>query len=198
MQFLIFAVNSEENYTISAKNIEYKDNKKIIIANGSAKATYGDYRILSENIVYNKINNTITSSTSFNFIDDNSKITISGGKFKLFINEGNLEAFNNIKIIEKNNFYKLETLNYSYRSKQGSGSKLFAKTSDGTTYKSKSVEFDLNKQIFVYNKNNLTNCKQINNSKNEYCPVWSINSSKTTHDIKNKILVRMLSLYHHQ
>ena len=186
MQLLFFATIAEENYTISAQNIEYKDNKKIIIANGSATATYGDYRILSENIVYNKINNTIISSTSFDFIDDKSDITISGGKFKLLINEGNLEAFNNIKIIDKNNFYKLETLNYSYRTKKGSGSKLFAKISDGTTYKSKSVEFDLNNKIFVYNKNNLTNCKEINNSKNQYCPVWSINSSKTTHDIKNK------------
>ena len=61
----------------------------------------------------------------------------------------------------------IETLNYSYRTKKGSGSKLFAKISDGTTYKSKSVEFDLNNKIFVYNKNNLSNCKEINNSKNQ-------------------------------
>ena len=75
---------------------------------------------------------------------------------------------------------------YSYKQKKGFGSKLFAQTKDGTTYKSKSFKFDLNKQIFVYNKNNLTNCKKINNSKDEYCPIWSINSTKTTHDIKNK------------
>ena len=152
MQLLFFATIAEENYTISAQNIEYKDNKKIIIANGSATATYGDYRILSENIVYNKINNTIISSTSFDFIDDKSDIAISGGKFKLLINEGNLEAFNNIKIIDKNNFYKLETLNYSYRTKKGSGSKLFAKISDGTTYKSKSVEFDLNNKNVIFSE----------------------------------------------
>ena len=48
------------------------------------------------------------------------------------------------------------------------------------------MKFDLNKQIFVYNKNNLTNCKNIKNSKDEYCQIFSINIKKSTNDIKNK------------
>ncbi len=177
---------SQENYTITAQNIEYKDNKKVIIANGSAEAIYKNLKINSENLIYDKNKNLISSQKKFTFFDEKTNVTITGGKFELFINEGKLKAFNNIKIIEKENFFSLEMLDYSYKKKIGFGSKLFAKTKDGTTYRSKSVKFDLNKQIFVYNKNNLTNCKNIKNSKDEYCPIWSINSTKTTHDIKNK------------
>ena len=186
VNIFIMTAKSQENYTITAQNIEYKDNKKVIIANGSAEATYKNLNIKSENLIYDKNRNIIRSEKKFIFFDEKTKITITGGNFELFINEGKLKALNNIRIIENENFFNLETLEYSYKQKKGFGSKLFAQTKDGTTYKSKSVKFDLNKQIFVYNKNNLTNCKKINNSKDEYCPIWSINSTKTTHDIKNK------------
>ncbi len=186
VNIFILTAKSQENYTITAKNIEYKDNKKVIIANGSAEATYKNLNIKSENLIYDKNKNIIRSEKKFIFFDEKTKITITGGNFELFINEGKLKALNNIRIVENENFFNLESLDYSYKQKKGFGSKLFAQTKDGTTYRSKSVKFDLNKQIFVYNKNNLTNCKNIKNSKDEYCPIWSINSTKTTHDIKNK------------
>ncbi len=186
VNMFVLTAKSQENYTITAKNIEYKDNKKVIIANGSAEATYKNLNIKSENLIYDKNKNIIKSEKKFIFFDEKTKITITGGNFELFINEGKLKALNNIRIVENENFFNLESLDYSYKQKKGFGSKLFAQTKDGTTYRSKSVKFDLNNQIFVYNKNNLTNCKNIKNSKDEYCPIWSINSTKTTHDIKNK------------
>ena len=87
----------------------------------------------------------------FIFFDEKTKITITGGNFELFIKEGKHKALNNIRIVENENFFNLESLDYSYKQKKGFGSKLFAQTKDGTTYRSKSVKFDLNKQIFVYN-----------------------------------------------
>ena len=69
VNIFIFTAKSQENYTITAQNIEYKDNKKVIIANGSATATYKNLKIKSENLIYDK-NKNIIRSTSFIFFDD--------------------------------------------------------------------------------------------------------------------------------
>lgn len=137
VNIFIITAKSQENYTITAQNIEYKDNKKVIIANGSAEATYKNLKIKSENLIYDKNKNIIRSEKKFIFFDEKTKITITGGNFELFINQGKLKALNNIRIVENENFFNLESLDYSYKQKKGFGSKLFAQTKDGTTYRSK-------------------------------------------------------------
>ena len=94
VNIFILTAKSQENYTITAKNIEYKDNKKVIIANGSAEATYKNLNIKSENLIYDKNKNIIRSEKKFIFFDEKTKITITGGNFELFINEGKLKALN--------------------------------------------------------------------------------------------------------
>ena len=118
VNIFIITAKSQENYTITAQNIEYKDNKKVIIANGSAEATYKNLNIKSENLIYDKNKNIIRSEKKFIFFDEKTKITITGGNFELFINQGKLKALNNIRIVENENFFNLESLDYSYKQKK--------------------------------------------------------------------------------
>ena len=196
-------------YKLNAIKISYKDNNKIIIAEGQAYAVdqFGK-EIFSDYIIYDKSKNIINTKNNSKYRDKKGN-KIDADIFVYDLNVNKILAKNNVKYIEKNgNIFYFSEFEYFENSNIGSGKKGRAIMSDKSSFESEYLEIDNNsgiinlktetvvKNIFqkirslFVNENKYTTCENINKSKNikEQCPDWSLSTFQTTHNSSKKMI----------
>ena len=166
-------------YILNAIKLTYKDNNKIIIAEGqaSAKDQFGK-EIYSDFIIYDKVNNLIK--------------TKSNSKYKE--KEGNIFLFSEFEYFEN--------------SSKGFGKNVKGLLTDKSSFESRFAEIDNNsdtiiiktdtKKVSLFNKlkslfndeNKYTTCENFEGKKNikEQCPDWSLSTYQTKQDSKKKMV----------
>lgn len=182
------AVSEEDVFELEASKIEFISKKNIIVASGKAKAWDQEgNKIFSDKIIYDKKNYTIKTFENSKF--SNEKINISAKNFYYDIKNKIVEANQNVEVNDfKKNAYFLKNLKYFLNKDLIEGDELVIKSLDQSFFKSKKIKIDLNKKISYISNSNYTSCSKIKDSKNNFCPDWSISSSSTEHDQNKKEL----------
>lgn len=182
------AVSEEDVFELEASKIEFINKKNIIVASGKAKAwDQKGNKIFSDKIIYDKKNYTIKTFENSKF--SNEKINISAKNFYYDIKKKIVEANQNVEINDfKKNAYFLKNLKYFLNKDLIEGDEVVIKSSDQSFFKSEKIKIDLTKKISYISNSNYTSCSKIKDSKNNFCPDWSISSSSTEHDQNKKEL----------
>ena len=203
----LYAENSK--FELEALKIFYKDNKKIIIADGDAHAKdqFGK-NIFSNLIIYDKANSTIKTKSQ-SLYTDNSGNRLTADEFFYDINLKKISATNNVKFEDKEgNIYFFSKFDYFENSERGFGFDFKGNMKDHSSMESEYAEIDnklgtilLNHKIknqslhskiknFFIDGNKYTTCKNLKNSKNikEQCPDWSLSTLRTKRDANNKMI----------
>ena len=196
-------------YILNAKKLTYKDNNKIIIAEGEAiaKDQFGK-EIYSDYIIYDKVNNTIKTKSNSKYKDKQGN-EINADDFFYDLNIKKIKAINNVKYKEKvGNIFLFSEFEYFENSSKGFGKNAKGLMTDKSSFESKFAEIDNNsgtmslktdtKKLSLINKlkslfnneNKYTTCENSKGKKNikEQCPDWSMTSLLTRHDSKKKMI----------
>jgi len=196
-------------YILNAIKLTYKDNNKIIIAEGdaSAKDQFGK-EIYSDYIIYDKANNTIKTKSNSKYKDKQGN-EIDADDFFYDLNIKKIKAINNVKYKEKiGNIFLFSEFEYFENSRKGFGKNAKGLLTDKSSFESRFAEIDNNsstisiktdtKKLSLINKlkslfnneNKYTTCENSEGKKNikEQCPDWSLSTYKTTQDSKQKMV----------
>jgi len=197
-------------YTLNAIKLTYKDNNKIIIAEGKANAKdqFGK-EIYSDFIIYDKVNNTIKTKSNSKYKDKQGN-EIDADDFFYDLNIKKIKAINNVKYKEKQgNIFLFSEFEYFENSNKGFGKNLKGLLTDKSSFESRFAEIDNNlgiitiktdtkkinlfnkfKSLFNNNENRYTTCENFGDKKNikEQCPDWSLSTYQTTQDSKKKMV----------
>ena len=196
-------------YILNAIKLTYKDNNKIIIAEGgaSAKDQFGKV-IYSDLIIYDKINNLIKTQSNSKYIDTKGN-EIDANEFFYDLNIKKIKAINNVKYKEKDgNIFLFSEFEYFEDSNKGFGKNVKGLLIDKSSFESRFAEIDnesgtvsiktdikkinlINKLKSLFNnENKYTTCQNFEGKKNikEQCPDWSLSTYQTTQDSKQKMV----------
>ena len=196
-------------YRLNAIKITYKDNNKIIIAEGKSHAVDKLGReIFSDFIIYDKSKNIIKTKNNSKYRDKKGN-KIDADSFLYDLNLNKITATNNVRYEEKQgNIFYFSEFEYFDNSNTGSGKNARAVMLDKSSFESKYLEFDNNsgiinlknesinknffkkiKSLFI-NENRYTTCENYQLAKNikEQCPDWSLSTLQTTHDSSKKMI----------
>ena len=196
-------------YILNAIKLTYKDNNKIIIAEGeaSAKDQFGK-EIYSDFIIYDKANNVIKTKKNSKYKDTQGN-EIDADDFFYDINIKKIKAINNVKYKEKSgNVFLFSEFEYFENSSKGFGRNVNGLLVNKSSFESRFAEIDNNfntvtiksdtkklslieklKSLFNY-ENRYTTCENFEGKKNikEQCPDWSLSTYQTTQDSKKKMV----------
>ena len=217
--YLILAINlsiinsyaDNPLYKLNAIKLNYKDNNKIIIAQGEANAKdqYGR-EIYSDYIIYDKINNIIKTKSNSKYIDTKGN-KIFADDFFYDLNLKKIKAINNVKYQEqKGNIFYFSEFEYFENSSKGFGKNAKGLLIDKSSFESKFVEIDnnfgsiviktkenenkvsfINKIKSLFNdENKYTTCENLEGKKNikDQCPDWSLSTYQTKQDSNKKMV----------
>jgi len=196
-------------YILNAIKLNYKDNNKIIIAEGeaSAKDQFGK-EIYSDFIIYDKINNLIKTKSNSKYKDTLGN-EIDADDFFYDLNIKKIQAINNVKYKEKKgNVFLFSEFEYFENSGRGFGKNVKGLLTDKSSFESKFAEIDNNadsitiktdaQKVSLINKlkslfndeNKYTTCENFDEKKNikEQCPDWSLSTYQTKQDSKKKMV----------
>ena len=196
-------------YILNAIKLNYKDNNKIIIAEGeaSAKDQFGK-EIYSDFIIYDRANNVIKTKSNSKYKDTQGN-EIDADDFFYDLNIKKIKAINNVKYKEKaGNIFLFSEFEYFENSSKGFGKNVKGLLTDKSSFESKFAEIDNNagfitikadtKKISLINKikslldnqNRYTTCENFEGKKNitEQCPDWSLSTYQTKQDSKKKMV----------
>jgi len=192
LSFLIFVLSiktlyAENIFEITAKKVLYKDNNKLIIAEGNAIAKNNDGKeISSDKIIYYKNKNLIKTFGNSKYFD--GKNTLEAQNFIYDLNIKSVEAVKNVILLDKdNNKFFFNRFKYFEKTQIGKGTESRININDGSFVSSSQIETNLKKGKTVFKNANYTTCnnKYIND---KYCPSWNMNSKETIHDKNKKTL----------
>ena len=196
-------------YILNAIKLTYKDNNKIIIAEGeaSAKDQFGK-EIYSDFIIYDKANNLIKTKSNSKYKDTQGN-EINADDFFYDLNIKKIKAINNVKYREKaGNIFLFSEFEYFENSSKGYGKNVKGLLNDKSSFESRFAEIDNNgeiitiktdtKKVNLFNKlkslfnneNRYTTCENFKGKKNikEQCPDWSLSTYQTIQDSKKKMV----------
>ena len=196
-------------YILNAIKLTYKDNNKIIIAEGeaTAKDQFGK-EIYSDFIIYDKANNIIKTKKNSKYRDTQGN-EIDADDFFYDLNIKKIKAINNVKYKEKSgNVFLFSEFEYFENSSRGFGKNVKGLLTDKSSFESRFAEIDNNsntitintdvKKVNLFNKlkslfnneNRYTTCENFEGKKNikEQCPDWSLSTYQTTQDSKKKMV----------
>jgi LPS-assembly protein len=211
--FLIDIQNSFSEtsmYSLEGGKLFYKNNNKLIIAEGNASArSQNGKEIFADKIIYNKDKNIIITEPKSIF-KDNKGNTLFADKFIYDIKLKKIEATTNVKFLDKNgNLFQFTKLIYFDDAERGVGENLVATLKDKSSIESERAEFDNNLKTLIFgenkklnffdrlsnlfkNKNNTyTSCENKEKAAKtieERCPAWSITSQTNIHDQNEKMI----------
>lgn len=193
---LLISINNSkpDEYEIKADNVEYKNNN-IVIATGNAKAfkSTGE-KIFSDKIIYFKNDQLIETSGNSKFLFAESAIHALIFKYDLkaeiLTAEGNVKFFDS----DKNKFF-FDNFKYFKKTETGYGKNIRSYLKDGSYLKAKKGNLDNKNRLINLENTNYTTCSKIKNQNNEFCPSWSLNSKKITHDKNKKRIIHKNSLF---
>lgn len=194
--FLIFNSNivfSKEIYELEAENVEYQNQKKLVIAKGKAIAKYKNKKIFSDKIFYYQDKNIIETFGNSKFQD--GKNVLEANKFIFYIDINKIEAKQNVSLKDsENNKYFFDSFEF-YQDKQfGSGEKIKSALNDGSNLEAISGNINKSTGISTLNNAKYTTCSTVYNKDKEYCPTWSLKSKKIIHDKNKKRIVHKNAL----
>ena len=196
-------------YILNAIKLTYKDNNKIIIAEGdaSAKDQFGK-EIYSDFIIYDKENNIIKTKSNSKYKDTQGN-EIDANDFFYDLNIKKIKAINNVKYKEKaGNIFLFSEFEYFENSSKGFGKNAKGLLTDKSSFESRFAEIDNNsdtitirtdikkanlfsklKSLFK-NENKYTTCENSEGKKNikEQCPDWSLSTYQTIQESKKKMI----------
>ena len=196
-------------YILNAIKLTYKDNNKIIIAEGeaSAKDQFGK-EIYSDFIIYDKGNKVIKTKKNSKYRDTQGN-EIDADDFFYDLNIKKIKANNNVKYKEKSgNVFLFSEFEYFENSSKGFGRNVNGLLADKSSFESRFAEIDNNantitiktdtkklsliekiKSLFN-NENKYTTCENFDGKKNikEQCPDWSLSTYQTKQDSKKKMV----------
>lgn len=179
---------AENNYNITAKKVIYTDNNKLITASGDA-VLWDDNKkkITSKKIIYNKKNQIIQTFEESKYNDEKNYIEadtfVYDLKTKTIYAQGKVVFLDN-----QQNKYLFDKFDYNEISKKGNGSNIKANLNDSSNFIAEKGFFNGNEETASLHNSHFTTCKKTIDSKNNYCPDWSLRSQKVKHDKKNKML----------
>lgn len=177
-----------DQFEIESKEIVTKNNNTIIEASGDAvaKDNFGR-KISADKIIYYRNKSIVEAYGKARFFNDD--ITLEAKKLIYSVEQKKIEAEKNVKLIDKDkNQFFLDNLVYLENNKKFTGKNLVSKLNDGSYLQSKKGYLDKKNNTSTLENVNYTTCSIIKNKKDEFCPSWSLNSKKTIHDKKKKIL----------
>ena len=132
-------------YILNAIKLTYKDNNKIIIAEGeaSAKDQFGK-EIYSDFIIYDKANNLIKTKSNSKYKDTQGN-EIDADDFFYDLNIKKIKAINNVKYKEKEgNIFLFSEFEYFENSSKGFGKNAKGLLTDKSSFESRFAEIDNN------------------------------------------------------
>ena len=191
--FLILALQTssfaKNIYEITAKKVSYNDNKNIVIAEGDALAINNlGKKVSSDKIVYYKSKNLIETFGSSQFED--GKIILTAYNFKYDIEIKTIEATKNVVLIDQEkNKYEFSFFKYLEDDEKGFGDDMKAYLVDGSYIESKTGQTNNKTEITKIKQAKYTTCSNIFDKNNKFCPTWSMKSSSTTHNKKEKRII---------
>lgn len=197
-------------YELFGKKIIFNSKNNTISAEGEASAVdKSGKKIISNKIIYNKAQSIISTDSKSIYLDQAGNKLIAD-KFIYDLNRKIIKASNNVEFIDKNgNKLNFTELDYNENSEKGIGKNFNGVFIDNSNFKGKIAEFDNKLEILTIGKskeenifqkifnifslkpNAYTPCEnkdEIKSSIKEKCPDWSVESIKTIHDKKNKIV----------
>lgn len=191
--FIIFSsilsnISYAENiFEITAKKVLYKNNDKVIIADGQALATDNKGKnIFADKIIYYKNKNLIKTFGNSKYQD--GKNILKAQNFIYDLQSKTIEATNNVVLLdEENNKFFFKKFKYFENKQIGIGNKAIANISDGSYISSSRVETNKKNGETILDNAKYTTCKNIY-IKNKFCPSWSLESKKLIHDKNKKTL----------
>ncbi len=180
---------SNEIFEIFAEKVEYQNESNTIIANGNAKAQNNlDKIILADQITYDKKNNIIKANGKAKYRDKNNEITAE--EFKYDINNKIIDVKTNVILTDsKGNKFFFSELTFNQISQKGYAFNIKSTGTDSSYLEASEGEINNEKKIYSIKNSKYTTCKNIFNKKKEFCPAWSLNSSKLIHDKNNKKII---------
>ena len=196
-------------YILNAIKLNYKDNNKIIIAEGeaSAKDQFGK-EIYSDFIIYDKVNNLIKTKSNSKYKDTQGN-EIDADDFFYDLNIKKIKAINNVKYKEKKgNIFLFSEFEYFENASRGFGKNVKGLLTDKSSFESNFAEIDNNADYITIktdqkeenlinklkslldNQNNYTTCENFEGKKNikEQCPDWNLSTYQTKQDSKKKMV----------
>jgi len=196
-------------YILNAIKLTYKNNNKIIIAEGdaSAKDQFGK-EIFSDFIIYDKTNNLIRTKKNSKYKDTKGN-EIDADIFFYDLNIKKIKAIKNVKYKDKQgNVFLFSELEYFENSSKGFGKNVRGLLTDKSSFESRFAEIDNNNDIITIkthnekinlfkklrslfsNENKYTTCENLEDKKNikEQCPDWSFSTYQTKQDSKKKMV----------
>ena len=206
----LMASTIQSIYELKGEKIIFLNNNNIIIAEGKSEATdqFGR-KIFSEKIIYNKNNKIITTESKSTYIDQNGNKLLADN-FVYNLNLKIIEAIDNVLFTDKNdNKFYFNRLKFYDDEKKGYGINFKGELIDKSNIESVYAEFDQKKELLTVGSKNkesnyLENFLNIFNKKSTYtpcenkqklklsikeqCPDWSLDTQKTIHDKKNKMV----------
>lgn len=182
-----YSFTQENLFEFNADNIQYKDNA--VLAQGNAKIYDNAGKIIySDKIVYDKNKNTINTFSNTKFVDEKKNI-IFAENITYDIKSGRITSNQKVKLIDsKGNTFNFSNISYNVLTKKGLAKNFYGRNEDGSNFKSEKIIFDLYNDQFKLKNSFYTTCIDKKNKKKDYCPSWSLNSSETIHDKKNKLI----------
>ena len=192
---IVFA-DEESKYQLQSKKIQYIDKNNTIIAEGDAegKDQYGK-EIFSDKIIYYKSKSQIQTFKNSKYKDLKGN-TIFADNFFYDLKLKKIIASGNVIYTEKNqNKFNFTKFTFFETAEKGIGENAKGYLSDKSSVEGDLIEINNKSGITVIkpniknNKNYYTTCENKKNSSNsikERCPDWSIVTSETKHDKKNK------------
>lgn len=183
----------ESFYKFNADNISYINQE--IIAEGNA-IIYDEKgkKFFANKIIYNKLTGIVKTIDKSKFVDElGNQITTKD----LIYNSktGDLKSNKNTEVTDtQKNLYIFSDIFYNTITKNGHGENFNGTFVDGSNVQAKKIFFDLNSKKSTYIESKYTTCLEIKNKQNQYCPWWSLSTSKTLHDINKKTIVHKNAL----
>ena len=180
---------AKDIYEITAKKVTYNDSKNIVIAEGDALAVNSlGKKVSSDKMVYYKNKNLIETFGSSQFED--GKIILTANNFKYDIEIKTIEAIKNVVLLdEEKNKYLFSFFKYFENEEKGFGDNMKAYLNDGSYLESETGQTNNKTEITKLDQAKYTTCSNIVDKNNKFCPTWSMKSSSTTHNKKEKKII---------
>lgn len=186
--------NEKDVYEVKAEKIKYIDKNNVIIAEGKAIAKNNYGKIISaDKIIYNKSKKILQTFKNSKYKD--GKNLLSSDQFEYNTNTKVIKAYGNVVFIDKNkNQFFLDNFIYNEIKEIGSGDNIRSRLIDGSYIQSKNGLINNKTNTIELKQVNYTTCKNIKNTKDQFCPSWSLNSNKVIHDKKGKKIIHKNAL----
>ena len=197
-------------YELFGKKIIFNSESNTISAEGEASAIdKSGKKIFSNKIIYNKAKSIIITDSKSIYLDEAGN-TLKADKFIYDINLKIIKARNNVEFTDKNgNKLNFTELDYNENTEKGIGKNFNGVLTDNSNFEGKIAEFDNKLEILIIGENKEENIFQkmfdilspkpnaytpcenkdkIKSTIKERCPDWSVETTETIHDRKNKIV----------